>query len=575
MKLRTKLGLVLAAVMLVLSGVVLGSIQLFRMNTVQQERADIHETANLTAAQIEQQLSERQNSVSDYAIRAESLRPGERSQFLTEFINATGFFRAQLIAANGTVVGFRGSFVTPEQRREVIGSDVSDSDHYERSIQGRRYVSRPEKVSGESLYVVLFSAPIGLPSNISRNATGGVLVGASILDASPGSGDSFSSPNRNLGVFASTSTLRRESQTVTVVGTNASGDRAVLLRPHREFNRSLSESAFVGTTSWQVTVVRDRSRLSERLGDLQLIQGVGLLIVFGSILGLARYEYTTNLTQTDKLIEGFGALQEGDFDYSLDLRGAEEWTRISEGFNEMTTGLREREQGIREREQRLGVLNRVLRHNLQNDMSVILTYAEMLPQLGDDEQDDAIETILSKGQGLVAHGKKARQIEKAMETAEEGLVKHDLAGMVEETLAELRDEFPDATVENELPESLPAAGVESLRFAVESVAENALEHNDGDDPRLTVSADVGGGVVELRFTDNGPGIPEYEQQVVSEAEETDLEHGSGLGLFLATWVTEKSDGEISFETREDGTTATLTLPAPDAVTEERRRVAPV
>ncbi|MEA5387033.1 hypothetical protein VB779_08130 [Haloarculaceae archaeon H-GB11] len=52
MKLRTKFALAILVVMVVLSVVVLGSVELFKQRTVAEEQQDLNETADLTAEQI-------------------------------------------------------------------------------------------------------------------------------------------------------------------------------------------------------------------------------------------------------------------------------------------------------------------------------------------------------------------------------------------------------------------------------------------------------------------------------------------------------------------------------------------
>jgi signal transduction histidine kinase len=61
-------------------------------------------------------------------------------------------------------------------------------------------------------------------------------------------------------------------------------------------------------------------------------------------------------------------------------------------------------------------------------------------------------------------------------------------------------------------------------------------------------------------SDNGPGIPQREQEIVTgDRTITQLDHGSGLGLWVAKWIVEDYGGELSFEADEAGTTVVLRL----------------
>jgi len=64
----------------------------------------------------------------------------------------------------------------------------------------------------------------------------------------------------------------------------------------------------------------------------------------------------------------------------------------------------------------------------------------------------------------------------------------------------------------------------------------------------------------LSISDNGPGIPEAELAVRERGEETALQHGSGIGLWVVEWVISRSAGTLAFETDADGTDVTVWLP---------------
>ncbi|WP_330995642.1 ATP-binding protein [Halobacterium salinarum] len=62
--------------------------------------------------------------------------------------------------------------------------------------------------------------------------------------------------------------------------------------------------------------------------------------------------------------------------------------------------------------------------------------------------------------------------------------------------------------------------------------------------------------------DDGPGIPQTEQQVITSGVETPLKHGSGLGLWIVSWLVTRSNGPLSFnENTPQGSIVTIHLPA--------------
>jgi len=545
MRLRTKFAIALLVVMLVLSSVVLGSLQLFRQQTVAGERTQVNETATLTARQIDAVADRRKDEIGNYAA-TEVDDFNDTGAYLPRFVAQSNFYAAKAVAPNGTVVDFRGAIPNETRRREEIGDDVGDRQYIRDALNGSTVMTDVERFNDSDLYVVKMAAPIGRQQSISDPDFEGVLVGAAYV---------------NVGqFFRSTRTIRTSAQSVAVYS-SIDGEPVTLLQPEKSFAANISATATVGNTGWTVRVSRDRSLLADRLQTLVGVQAVSLLFVLGAVVGLGLWEYRTNLSQTEKLLDAFTALQRGDYDREVSLTAAEEWEQISDGFNEMAGGIKEREREIRERGQRLGVLNRVLRHNLQNDMSVILNYAEMVPEFDDPAQERmAVDKIVEKGRGLLEHGQKARNIEDAMESAEEGLMPVDAAAMTRDAVAEFESEYPDVTVESHVPEKLEVEAISAFDYAIDNVVENAFEHNDAADPEIEVVLTEDGDEATLSVMDDGPGIPDYELQIFDQEEETALEHGSGIGLWLIYWVVEKSAGELGFgEGIDGGATVSITV----------------
>lgn len=200
-----------------------------------------------------------------------------------------------------------------------------------------------------------------------------------------------------------------------------------------------------------------------------------------------------------------------------------------------------------ERVQQLQVLDRVLRHNLRNDMSVIVGHAERIAETARDPIAESAEEILQKSSQLLETARKQQTISKLLSTeSQPGRV--DLVPLVEEITGAVREDHPDATISLDLPAKAPVSVIDSFDAAIEEMIRNAIEHNDREAPEVEVDVAVDSEAVRLQVADNGPGIPEMDRRVVTGDQRIGpLQHASGLGLWLVSWVVRRSGGSIAFE----------------------------
>ncbi|HKL28484.1 MAG TPA: PAS domain S-box protein [Natrialbaceae archaeon] len=219
------------------------------------------------------------------------------------------------------------------------------------------------------------------------------------------------------------------------------------------------------------------------------------------------------------------------------------------------------------REQRLSVLDRVLRHNLRNKMNVIVGRVDEILAAGSggDPVENARE-IRRVAEALLTLGEEARRFQDVLDADAERAEVHDLVAITATVVDEVAADHPAATIEADLPDSAPVRASGVVELAIEEVVENAVVHNDGDEPTVEVEGSVAPDGVELLVRDDGPGIPEEEVAVIETGTETALDHGSGLGLWLVYWTVTKYGGTVSFEDTGGGgrgTTVRLWLPTAD------------
>lgn len=221
------------------------------------------------------------------------------------------------------------------------------------------------------------------------------------------------------------------------------------------------------------------------------------------------------------------------------------------------------------RQRQLRVVDRILRHNIRNDVSVISGYATHLAESVGPAESDAIDSIVQRSQKLLRTAEKGHVVVDVLSDGREP-TKFDVVPDVEETADRLRTAYEGVTIETDLPPSAMVCSLREIDLALHELVENSIVHHD-DDPHITIDLVTGVETVEIRISDDGPGIPDREYEILSGTEDVDpLSHGSGMGLWLVHWIVRLSGGDIAFESTADGSTVVVTLPTPDAETDVSR-----
>lgn len=217
---------------------------------------------------------------------------------------------------------------------------------------------------------------------------------------------------------------------------------------------------------------------------------------------------------------------------------------------------------VRQHRQRVSVMNRILRHNIRNSMTVVLGYSDLLVEGLSGEERHFAEIIRTRAERLVSLSEKARDLDTFPAVSEERQAV-DLGAVVEAVVARARSDFPAASIT--LGRIEPARAVVSadsdISLAVDYLVENAIEHNDSAPSRVEVSVTADPDGVEVAVSDDGPGIPAHELAVLEADLETPLQHGSGLGLWIVRWIVTQSNGDIEIgENDPRGSVVTIRLP---------------
>ncbi|WP_254524251.1 histidine kinase N-terminal 7TM domain-containing protein [Natrinema caseinilyticum] len=214
--------------------------------------------------------------------------------------------------------------------------------------------------------------------------------------------------------------------------------------------------------------------------------------------------------------------------------------------------------GIKRREEELDLLrqvqSRVLRHNIRNELTAIRGHAKHVADDVEDEHAERLRTALDASDDLLSITRKTRLVEDVVD-GDGTPAEYDLRDVVDDAIETIGNRYPTVTFDVDGPGSRPIEADTRLEIVIVNLLENAAEHNDSTDPRVSVR--LTDDDPTLTIADNGPGIPEYELAVLEDERETSLEHGSGIGLWLVTWIVDRSSATLEFHTSPDGTEAVL------------------
>jgi PAS domain S-box-containing protein len=376
-------------------------------------------------------------------------------------------------------------------------------------------------------------------------------------------------------------------------------DRGLLVRRLRSLlirrRQSKDLTAYVSTLEERERDLRRFERAVEDTGN-----AIALLDTDGRVQYVnSAFEETTGYPEDDAVGESLRLLRPDEitFDEAFwrTMRGRGKWegelvaerrtgaeyvadttiTTIStdkgdvEGFAVVLRDITERiqrEQMLQDREEELDllrqVLTRYLRHNLRNDLNVILGYAEFIAETGSGEIADNAGTIIRKTKRLLETSDTARRYSALIERGEKP-TQYDLSAVVSDAVADVREAYPEVTIEATIPESCPVVAVDGTREVVTGLVENAAQHNDSPDPRVDVRL-RGGDRPQLLIEDNGPGMPDRDLEAFAAGRESPLTHSSGVDVWLSKWVIEGAGGSLSFDSGSEGTRVTVEFPSSEA-----------
>ncbi|MFB6251692.1 MAG: PAS domain S-box protein [Halobellus sp.] len=211
----------------------------------------------------------------------------------------------------------------------------------------------------------------------------------------------------------------------------------------------------------------------------------------------------------------------------------------------------------------LEVMQRVMRHNMRNDLTKVRGWTEVMCDEPDpDKRTEHLETVIGIIEKWESMIEKMQEIRQVLQSQSETLDRAESEELIHNAVAAVREQSAEATVVTDVSDGGETQLPATIAIAIRELIKNSIEARADATVGVTLSH-LDEGWVEISVRDDGPGLPDMEADVLETGEESPLNHGQGLGLWMVRMIVIRSGGDVSVDSTPDGTEVRLRLPATD------------
>ncbi len=233
---------------------------------------------------------------------------------------------------------------------------------------------------------------------------------------------------------------------------------------------------------------------------------------------------------------------------------------------------RERQQqALERRNEELALLNQIVRHDIKNDLTVILGWGDALREHVEPSGKEHLDRIMSASDHIAGIAETAGDFMEILEGDSEPELKPvALESILRTEIEKARSAHGAAriTITDDIPSGVHVLATDLLSSVFRNLLNNAVTHNDKSEPEITVDVAASDSTVTVHIADNGPGIPDSQKaEIFGRGEMGSKSQGSGIGLYLVDTLVEMYGGSVTIadraewldETGVDGSVFTVTL----------------
>src|SRR5713226_7839958 len=346
----------------------------------------------------------------------------------------------------------------------------------------------------------------------------------------------------------------------------SAGSREVLLggNAYQAATALLYESPATNVKCYVLMSLQPANALLARLNRTILIVGFSAIVLATLLLSFVSSTITHPL---DNLVAGVRALAQGDYAYSINLRGSSEVAELGKAFSKMRGELLISEQR-RFASERIAALGRAassISHDLRHYLAAVVANAEFLYEADELKLDkseiyqeiktastqmtDLIDSLRELAHQRTAISPEVTNLEQVLHRAIEAV--------------KVRPEFRNRAIKLIVDDDLEGLfDPRKLERAFFNLVLNACEATPDGEHRVIVEVRTNKDAFEIRVSDEGSGVPDnIRGRVFDPFVSSGKPNGTGLGLAIVSKIVGDHGGSVSVErTSETGTVMLVKLP---------------
>ena len=309
-----------------------------------------------------------------------------------------------------------------------------------------------------------------------------------------------------------------------------------------------------GTVEGKILVHNPKAEL-EKQTNAKIAVFVGCVVIITVVVFIIYYIYLKRrVIDPFYKLKGFAVrIAGGNLDTPLDMDKGNVFGPFTESFDIMRDELkasRDREQqAVKSRKELVAQLS----HDIKTPVASIKAMSDVLSLTADEETKVTISQISNKADqidALISNLFHATLEElEQLEVKPEDVDSTDIVQMVREA-----DYLKKVNV-LDIKQAVVTADRLRLNQVINNIIFNSYKYADKE-INVTSRFDNGNNMLLIEIADKGPGVPEEELEIItqkfkrgSNAKGSD---GSGLGLYISSYLMKKMDGSLTPRNKEDG-----------------------